>query len=54
MKNKNIFARLKFETKIGLLDWSILLSIILLLLIVYIPSSIWIEEKRIETKVDLE
>ena len=46
MKNKNIFTRLNFETKIGLLDWSILLSIMLLLLIVYIPSSIWIEEKR--------
>ena len=46
MKNKNIFSKLKFETKIGLLDWFILLSIILLLLMVYIPSSIWIEEKR--------
>ena len=34
------------KTKIGLLDWSILISIILLLFIVYIPSSIWIEEKR--------
>ena len=46
MKNKNILANLNFETKIGLLDWFILLSIILLLLIVYIPSSIWVEEKR--------
>ena len=46
MKNKNILAKLKFETKIGLLDWFILLSIILLLLMVYIPSSIWVEEKR--------
>ena len=46
MKNKNVFNKLNFETKIGLLDWSILLSIMLLLLIVYIPSSIWIEEKK--------
>ena len=36
---------MKFRSKIGLLDWSILLSIILLLLMVYIPASIWIEEK---------
>ena len=46
MKNKNIFTKLNFKTKIGLLDWSILLSIILLLLIVYIPNSIWSEEKK--------
>ena len=36
----------KFEKKIGLLDWGILISILLLLLIVYIPSSIWIDEKN--------
>ena len=46
MKNKNILTKLNFDTKIGLLDWLILLSIMLLLLIVYIPSSIWIEEKK--------
>ena len=46
MKNKNIITKLNFETKIGLLDWFILLSIILLLLIVYIPNSIWAEEKK--------
>ena len=36
----------KLERRIGLLDWSILLSLLLLLLIIYIPSSIWAEEKK--------
>ena len=34
------------ENKIGVLDWGILFSILLLLVVVYIPSSIWIEEKK--------
>ena len=44
--NRNIFSNMDADTKIGLLDWSILLSIILLLTVVYIPSSIWMEEKK--------
>ena len=44
--NRKIFSNMDAGTKIGLLDWSILLSIILLLTVVYIPSSIWMEEKK--------
>ena len=40
-----LFVGFDFESKIGILDWSILLSIILLLFIVYIPKSIWAEEQ---------
>ena len=45
-KNRNIFSSLDTNTKIGLLDWAILLSIMLLLIVVYIPSSIWLEEQK--------
>ena len=39
-------SEISVEKRIGLLDWGILLSIILLFFIVYIPKSIWMEEKK--------
>ena len=39
-------SKITMEQRIGLLDWGILLSIIILFFIVYIPRSIWMEEKR--------
>ena len=43
MKSNN---KISIEQRIGFLDWGILLSIIILFFIVYIPRSIWIEEKK--------
>ena len=40
------YNQMSVEKKIGALDWGILLSIILLFIIVYIPQSIWMEEKK--------
>ena len=40
------YNQMSVEKKIGELDWGILLSIILLFIIVYIPQSIWMEEKK--------
>ena len=37
--------KFKLTAKIAILDWLFVFSIILLLLIIYIPKSIWIEEK---------
>ena len=36
----------KYERKISLLDWGIILSALLLLLTVYLPQSIWKEEEK--------
>jgi len=35
-----------YKRKIGLLDWGIILSALLLLLVVYLPQSIWQEEEK--------
>ncbi|SVD49424.1 uncharacterized protein METZ01_LOCUS402278, partial [marine metagenome] len=35
-----------YERKISLLDWGIIISSMLLLLVVYIPQSIWQEEAK--------
>jgi len=40
-----ILEKFKLTAKIAILDWLFVFSIILLLLIIYIPKSIWIEEK---------
>ena len=40
------YNKISVDKKIGLLDWGILVSIIILLFIVYIPRSIWLEEKK--------
>ncbi len=39
MKNEN-----NIERKISILDWGILLSVLVLLVVIYIPSSIWRQE----------
>ena len=36
---------IKFKTRIAVLDWLFVFAVIILLLIVYIPSQIWIQEK---------
>ena len=38
----------KFDKKIGALDWGIVLSIIILFLMIYIPNSIWKEEDKLK------
>ena len=51
-----------YERKISLLDWGIILSALLLLLVVYLPQSIWEEEEKLKrdgsdyklTKQDLD
>jgi len=40
-----IWNNFKIKTRVAILDWFFVFSIMLLLLIVYIPKSIWIEEK---------
>ena len=37
--------KIKFTTRIAVLDWLFVFAIIILLLIVYIPNQIWIQEK---------
>ena len=37
--------KIKFTTRIAILDWLFVFAIIILLLIVYIPNQIWIQEK---------
>ena len=37
-----------YERKISLLDWGIILSALLLLLVVYLPQSIWEEEEKLK------
>ena len=38
--------KLKLNKTIGILDWLILFSIILMFIMVYIPQSIWKEENK--------
>ena len=38
----------KYELKISMLDWGIIISTLLLLLVVYIPQSIWKEEETLK------
>jgi len=40
------YNQMSVEKRIGVLDWGILISIIVLFFIVYIPQSIWMEEKK--------
>ena len=40
--------KLKFDKKIGILDWGIVLSVIILFLMIYIPNSIWKEENKLK------
>ena len=42
----DIWKKLKITTKIAILDWLFLFAIMLLLLIVYIPKYIWMQEKE--------
>ena len=42
-----MYAQGKLDRKIGVLDWGIIISILILFLIIYIPRSIWIEETEI-------
>ena len=37
-----------YERKISILDWGIIISTLLLLLVVYIPQSIWQEEEKLK------
>ena len=37
-----------YERKISILDWGIIISALLLLLVVYLPQSIWVEEARLK------
>jgi len=40
--------KVKFDKKIGALDWGIVLSVIILFLMIYIPNSIWKEEDELK------
>ncbi len=40
--------KFKFDKKIGILDWGIVLSVIILFLMIYIPRSIWEEEDKLK------
>ena len=40
--------KMKFEKKVGALDWGIVLSVIVLFLMIYIPNSIWVEENKLK------
>ena len=42
-----MYSKQKLAKKIGILDWGIIFSIIILFLIIYVPRSIWIEEEKI-------
>ena len=42
MNYKNISE----DKKIGILDWAILIAVMLLVILVYIPQSIWAEEDQ--------
>ena len=42
-----MYSQEKLDRKIGVLDWGIIFSILILFLIIYIPRSIWMEETEI-------
>ena len=42
-----MYSQGKLDRKIGVLDWGIIFSILILFLIIYIPRSIWMEEMEI-------
>ena len=39
-----------FNRKIGILDWLIFLSIIIMIIMVYVPLEVWQEESKYKTE----
>ena len=44
------YKKISEDKKIGILDWLILIAVMLLVVLVYIPQSIWSEEDRDRTE----